>query len=559
MRAGRRSTASTWSRQPVAVRSVIGLAGQYAAVDEVLTGRENLEMVGRLYRLSPKEAKVRAEEALERLNLADAADRSVRTYSGGMRRRLDLGASLVGRPRVLILDEPTTGLDPRTRMELWDFIQQLVRDGTTVLLTTQYLEEADALAESIVVIDHGTVIARGTSDELKSQLGGDVLEVGIHRAEDMPQVLTALGPLGAEASQVDGEGRHLAIPTSAGASALVDAVRALDDAEVVIADLSLRRPSLDDVFLALTGRKSTADEEAEAAAQRGSPGRSPHPGEEQRMSTRTAPVASPATPSLISTLPRGAALTDGLTIARRNLLRILRTPQLVFFSTIQPIMFVLLFNYVFGGAIVPGGGDTYIDYLLPGIMVQTVAFGATSTAIGLATDMGTGIIDRFRSLPMARSAVLSGRTCADAVRNLFVVLLMVVVGTVIGFRFHNGALMAVGADPPRRALRLRLLVGLRLHRPEDRRRRDGAAGRLRHHLPARLRQLGLRADRDDAGLAADLRRPPAGDGRPPTPSAHLSQGAPGIALARSLVRSLLWIAAIIAVFAPLAVARYRKG
>ena len=258
-------------RQPVAVRSVIGLAGQYAAVDEVLTGRENLEMVGRLYRLSPKEAKVRAEEALERLNLADAADRSVRTYSGGMRRRLDLGASLVGRPRVLILDEPTTGLDPRTRMELWDFIQQLVRDGTTVLLTTQYLEEADALAESIVVIDHGTVIARGTSDELKSQLGGDVLEVGIHRAEDMPRVLTALGPLGAEASQVDGEGRHLAIPTAAGASALVDAVRALDDADVVIADLSLRRPSLDDVFLALTGHKSTADEEAEAAGNGGRP------------------------------------------------------------------------------------------------------------------------------------------------------------------------------------------------------------------------------------------------------------------------------------------------
>jgi ABC-2 type transport system ATP-binding protein len=253
------------------VRQSISLTGQFAAVDEVLTGRENLEMVGRLYRLSPKDAKVRAEEALERLNLADAADRSVRTYSGGMRRRLDLGASLVGRPRVLILDEPTTGLDPRTRMELWAFIQQLVRDGTTVLLTTQYLEEADALAQSIVVIDHGKVIARGTSDELKSQLGGDVLEVGIQRAADMERVLTALGPLGAEASQVDGEGRHLAIPTAAGASALVDAVRALDDAEVAIADLSLRRPSLDDVFLALTGRKSTADDEPDGAADGGRP------------------------------------------------------------------------------------------------------------------------------------------------------------------------------------------------------------------------------------------------------------------------------------------------
>src|SRR5262245_449473 len=255
-------------RQPVAVRSMIGLAGQYAAVDEVLTGRENLEMVGRLYRLSPKEAKIRAVEALERLGLADAADRSVRTYSGGMRRRLDLGASLVGRPRVLILDEPTTGLDPRTRMELWAFIQQLVGEGTTVLLTTQYLEEADALAESIVVIDQGRVIARGTSDELKSQLGGDVLEVGIPRSEDMGRVLTALAPLGAEASQVDREGRHLAIPTAAGASALVEAVRALDDADVTIADLALRRPSLDDVFLALTGHTTTVpqDEDGEEAA-----------------------------------------------------------------------------------------------------------------------------------------------------------------------------------------------------------------------------------------------------------------------------------------------------
>ena len=216
--------------RPTAVRSVIGLAGQYAAVDEMLTGRENLEMVGRLYRLSARVARQRAEEALERLALTDAADRPVRTYSGGMRRRLDLGASLVGQPRILILDEPTTGLDPRTRIELWDFMKQLVRDGTTVLLTTQYLEEADALASSIVVIDHGRVIARGTADELKSQLGGDVLEVGVEHAADMDRVMAALAPLGAEPSQVDGDGRHLAIPTAAGAGALVDAVRALDDA-----------------------------------------------------------------------------------------------------------------------------------------------------------------------------------------------------------------------------------------------------------------------------------------------------------------------------------------
>ena len=265
-------------REPTAVRSMIGLAGQYAAVDEVLTGRENLELVGRLYRLSAPEARRRAEAALEQLSLTDAADRPVRTYSGGMRRRLDLGASLVGRPRILILDEPTTGLDPRTRMELWAFIQQLVRDGTTVLLTTQYLEEADELAESIVVIDHGRVIARGTSDELKSQLGGDVLEVGVEEVGDVDRALIALGALGAEHAQVDRGSRHLAIPTAAGAGALVEAVRALDEAEIPIADLALRRPSLDDVFLALTGRKTTEDDEAgspPAPAGRASKDRSP--------------------------------------------------------------------------------------------------------------------------------------------------------------------------------------------------------------------------------------------------------------------------------------------
>jgi ABC-2 type transport system ATP-binding protein len=167
------------------VRQIIGLAGQYAAVDETLTGRENLVMVGRLYGLSKNDAKAAAVGALDRLNLSDAADRTVRTYSGGMRRRLDLGASLVGRPKVLILDEPTTGLDPRTRIDMWDFMRDLVKEGTTVLLTTQYLDEADELADKIVVIDRGKVIAKGTADELKTQLGGDVLDVKVHHAGDL--------------------------------------------------------------------------------------------------------------------------------------------------------------------------------------------------------------------------------------------------------------------------------------------------------------------------------------------------------------------------------------
>ena len=276
------------------------------------------------------------------------------------------------------------------------------------------------------------------------------------------------------------------------------------------------------------------------------------------MSTSTVPVASPEAPSLISTLPRGAALTDGLTVARRNLLRILRTPQLVFFSTIQPIMFVLLFNYVFGGAILRSGGK-YIDYLLPGIMVQTVAFGATSTAIGLATDMTTGIMDRFRSLPMARSAVLSGRTTADAVRNLFVVLLMVIVGTFIGFRFHNGALRAVAA------ILLAVLFGFALSWVFafiGLKTGDAETAQLAAFVIIFPLVFASSAFVPTASMPGWLQT--FANHQPVTQTANairaLSQGEPMAgALAGSLVRSLLWIAAIIAVFAPLAVARYRKG
>ena len=276
------------------------------------------------------------------------------------------------------------------------------------------------------------------------------------------------------------------------------------------------------------------------------------------MSTSTAPIASPATPSLISTLPRGAALTDGLTVARRNLLRILRTPQLVFFSTIQPIMFVLLFNYVFGGAILRTGGK-YIDYLLPGIMVQTVAFGATSTAIGLATDMTTGIMDRFRSLPMARSAVLSGRTTADAVRNLFVVLLMVIVGTFIGFRFHNGPLLAVAA------ILLAVLFGFALSWVFafiGLKTGDAETAQLAAFVIIFPLVFASSAFVPTASMPGWLQA--FANHQPVTQTANairaLSQGEPMAGhLAGSLVRSLLWIAAIIAVFAPLAVARYRKG
>jgi daunorubicin resistance ABC transporter ATP-binding subunit len=240
--------------QPQQARELIGLAGQYAAVDELLTGRENLVMVGRLYGLSKAEAVSRAAETLQRLSLTDAADRPVRTYSGGMRRRLDLGASLVGRPIVLILDEPTTGLDPRTRSELWEFIKDLVAAGTTVLLTTQYLEEADALADRIVVLDRGAIIAEGTADELKARQGGDVVDVKPVDPTHIPELETLLAGIAGQ-PQVDRRAGRVLVPVGdrRGVDVLTAVARTISDRQIELDDLAIHRPSLDDVFLALTG------------------------------------------------------------------------------------------------------------------------------------------------------------------------------------------------------------------------------------------------------------------------------------------------------------------
>jgi ABC-2 type transport system ATP-binding protein len=239
-------------RHATAVRKSIGLAGQYAAVDETLTGRENLEMVGRLSRLPKALAKERAQEVLERVSLVDAADRQLKTYSGGMRRRIDLGAGLVAHPRVLLLDEPTTGLDPANRLDLWAYLRDLANEGATILLTTQYLEEADQLASDVVVIDHGDVIARGTPTDLKQRFAGDVLDVTVddHQLEE---TATILGAIGTERPGVDRGVRRVSVPVDGGAESLVEAVRRLDEASIKVVDIALRRPSLDDVFLALTG------------------------------------------------------------------------------------------------------------------------------------------------------------------------------------------------------------------------------------------------------------------------------------------------------------------
>ena len=253
-------------RDPRGVRRRIGLSGQYAAVDEYLTGFENLDMIGRLYHLGRRRSRERARELLAQFSLTEAGDRPARTYSGGMRRRLDLAGALVADPPVLFLDEPTTGLDPRSRTEMWQVIRDLVAGGTTLLLTTQYLEEADVLADDIAVIDRGSVIARGTADQLKAQIGGERLELTVADAARLAEAARIVAPLGVGEPVLDEGRRQLTMPVSGGVRVLREALGRLDDADLAADDAGVRRPTLDDVFLTLTGQGAPAGDEADAPA-----------------------------------------------------------------------------------------------------------------------------------------------------------------------------------------------------------------------------------------------------------------------------------------------------
>jgi ABC-2 type transport system ATP-binding protein len=254
------------ARRPEQVRRVIGLAGQHAAVEPTMTGRENLLMVARLFGHPSRQAAANTVVVLSQLGLEDVADRQVKTYSGGLQRRLDLGASLVGAPRLLLLDEPTTGLDPSSRIRLWDAIRELVAGGTDVLLTTQYLEEADQLANQVTIIDHGRVIATGSPAELKALAGSDVIEVRSRRAADLPALAQALAAVGSEEPRIDAATNRVTVAVAAGPSAITAAAQALGGIDAEVDDLGLRRPTLDEVFLTLTGAPTQPAEETEASA-----------------------------------------------------------------------------------------------------------------------------------------------------------------------------------------------------------------------------------------------------------------------------------------------------
>ena len=536
---------------PAKVREELALTGQFAAVDDLLTGRENLEMFGRLFRLSRGDARRRAAELLERFELKDAADRTAKTYSGGMRRRLDLASSMLTQPRVLFLDEPTTGLDPRSRNEIWAIVRDLRREGTTILLTTQYLEEADELADEIAVIDHGRVIAKGTGNELKDRVGGHILEVELTDARQRDDARAALVRIGCGQPEQDGRPDRLTLPAPRESLVLVEEAAAeLRRAGIEVSELGLRGPTLDDVFLQLTGEPprengepSSEDGNAQVAAA------VPH----EAVAERPSRLPHPQRPSL-----RGVEtnIVDTAVVTMRNLRHFWRQPDLLIFSTIQPVMFVLLFVYVFSGAIGKAlpAGITYVEYLLPGIFVQSVTFRASQTAVGLSEDLRRGVIDRFRSMPMARSAVLVGRTSADLVRNVLIIGLMIVVGYLVGFRFQAGVLSALGCVALIAAWGIALswifaYVALVVRGAES----AQTAGFVIlfplvfassvfvpvSTLPGWLQPI---AKASPVTLTADAAR-----------SFALVGGVPD-----SLWKSLAWIVGIVAVFVPLSVWRYRR-
>ena len=422
------------------VRTLIGVTGQYAAVDARLTAAENLDLIARLYHLPPATRRERVSDLLEQLALTEAADRRAGTLSGGTRRRLDIAAGLIGATPVVVLDEPTTGLDPRTRLALWDMIRERAATGTTVLLTSQYLEEADQLADHIALLDAGRVVAEGTPDQLKDLVGATVLDVTVGE-NGLERAAAVLAALGHGAPQIDPVQRRLTL-TADDVDSLPAVLSRLREQDVDVVELGARRPTLEEVFLALTGPDAAKPSGPRPAA-RATPALV-RPSGEEGASTLPAPRHPPR-----QTMSEIRALTT------RNWRRLGRDPQTLALTVGQPILLLLGFRYLLGGAIaVPGG--VYVQYLLPGLFTAAVIIASGGTAISLAQDLQSGIVDRFRTLPIARSAVLAARTTADQVVNLVSLAAIVALSVPLGFEFRGTTAQVV------LALALLVLLGYAL-------------------------------------------------------------------------------------------------
>ena len=388
---------------PVGVRSSISLTGQYAAVDDLLTGQENLEMMARLRRFGRRAARARTEELLGAFDLLDARHRRASTYSGGMRRRLDLAMSMVERPRLLFLDEPTTGLDPHSREQVWGTVRRLAEEGVTILLTTQYLEEADQLADTIVVLDEGRVVASGSAEELKARLGAEVLRLQFAEAASYERAVNALDPV-----RTDDRLAIVEIASDGTAAHVLATLSRLGAAGAVGAKVS-----------------------------------TPPPEPRRGLLVAHRPFRSPsAERGRLMTIP--AILSDSRVLAARCLRRSLRNPETFFTALMLPIILMLLFVYVFGGDL--RTSEKYVDYVVPGLIVLCAAFGAGTTAVAVATDMSNGIIDRIRSMPVAGATLLVGHVVASLARNLIATTLVIGVGLGLGWRPTGSALDWVAAS-----------------------------------------------------------------------------------------------------------------
>jgi ABC-2 type transport system ATP-binding protein len=407
------------NKEPEKVREHISLIGQNASVDEELTGFENLFLIARLMGYKSSEARQRASQLLTAFDLSEASNRLVKKYSGGMRRRLDIAASIVKITEIIFLDEPTTGLDPRSRNSLWNVIRNLARKGSTILLTTQYLDEAEQLADKITVIDHGKVISEGTTNELKASVGNNLLHVHLDglNAERYESVLANMEKI---AGKFTHEQKKLSFPVT-GQKHAIQILEKLDQNEVPVAAFNLSRPDLNEVFLSLTGK----------------PGREDNSDSMEKTEESVAEIS--ANEILDHSLPEKYTgfLGNKFMFGWRNLIKIKHIPEQFVDALITPVMFTFMFTYIFGGALA-GSVTNYLQFLIPGILVQTLTFNSMYAGININNDISKGIFDRFRSMPIWLPAPLSGIFIGDFIRHLVSGTLVFVFGIILGFRPDAG-------------------------------------------------------------------------------------------------------------------------